>query len=419
MKIDLTRRQFGLLTLGTLLSATSTKSLAKIDPYHGRCLLTIHARGGWDVTLYCDPKENQIGAPLITRWSEAGMTQKAGAIHFAPVANNSEFFDQHFQQTLVINGVDTQTNAHQTGERHTWTGSASEGRPSLSHLFAQAQAPDLPLSSLNFGTFVAAGTLSQATNLSANRLTGLLTERSAYSGSTTEQALYESYRARGVELAAQNIKSGNARRAWHEHARAMELSKSLGVLGELLPAELPPNQSVHNGESSLIPDIETALLAFKSGLTAAASCGAGGDWDTHANGEDSHTLNLTALNESLIYLWQRAETLGLADRLTVVISSDFSRTPYYNSAGGKDHWPLNSYMIMDTRPNFGNRVIGQTDELQNGVKLSASTMQPSPSGTVLVPAQVHAALHDFLGISDFASDIGYHFPTVDPINLMA
>ena len=50
---------------------------------------------------------------------------------------------------------------------------------------------------------------------------------------------------------------------------------------------------------------------------------------------------------SIDYLWDYAERHGVANRMVVVIGSDFGRTNFYNSAEGKDHWPIGSYIVME------------------------------------------------------------------------
>ena len=56
------------------------------------------------------------------------------------------------------------------------------------------------------------------------------------------------------------------------------------------------------------------------------------------------------------YLWDYAETHGVADRMVVVIGSDFGRTNFYNSQDGKDHWPIGSYIVMEKNQPWTNRV---------------------------------------------------------------
>ena len=88
--------------------------------------------------------------------------------------------------SLVINGVDTQTNAHQTGERHTWTGSASEGRPTLAALYAAAKAPNAPIALFNNGLFGADQGLVRTARTSPGGLKELLRPRPHWRSSTCE-----------------------------------------------------------------------------------------------------------------------------------------------------------------------------------------------------------------------------------------
>ena len=47
---------------------------------------------------------------------------------------------------LVINGIDTQTNSHDDGRRHTWSGRLGLGYPSFGAIASNAIGPELPLS---------------------------------------------------------------------------------------------------------------------------------------------------------------------------------------------------------------------------------------------------------------------------------
>ena len=110
-------------------------------PFAGKFVVTIQAVGAWDVTCFCDPKENQPGEMPITNWSKNNETQSAGNIRFAPFANNEAFFKKHASKMLVINGVDSQTNAHGIGETVNWSGRTAAGYPTLTALYSAINAP--------------------------------------------------------------------------------------------------------------------------------------------------------------------------------------------------------------------------------------------------------------------------------------
>ena len=143
------------LFLGTATLHLRTPRLyaAPFEGYKGKLLVTLQCDGGWDVTSFCDPKTNQPGEKEITHWSKTKETQNIGNLIYAPYANNQSFFEKHYKDMLVINGVDMQTNSHTTGVLHNWSGRNSEGFPTLTAMFAANNAPEQPLSYINFGGF--------------------------------------------------------------------------------------------------------------------------------------------------------------------------------------------------------------------------------------------------------------------------
>ena len=104
--------------------------------------------------------------------------------------------------------------------------------------------------------------------------------------------------------------------------------------------------------------------------------------------------------QDIDYALNLAGDQGIADRLTVVIGSDFGRTPRYNSAQGKDHWSIGSVMVMG--PGIkGNRVFGGTDEGLMPVSIDPRSLMPDAAGIRLRPEHLHQSLraHAKLGQS--------------------
>ena len=93
---------------------------------------------------------------------------------------------------------------------------------------------------------------------------------------------------------------------------------------------------------------QLAVLAFKTGVAVSADLWLGG-FDTHADHDPDHEWLLGNLTDSVDFLWEYAEEHGVADRLVVVIGSDFGRTNFYNAQSGKDHWPIGS-LRTESRP---------------------------------------------------------------------
>ena len=125
-------------------------------------------------------------------------------------------------------------------------------------------------------------------------------------------------------------------------------------------------------------------------------------------------INLTPgccreLTQGLDYLWTYAESLGIADRLVVVVGSDFSRTPHYNETNGKDHWPIGSFMVMEKNQSYTNRTIGLTDGGHNVTTINRSSHIADANGATIHPIHVMSELREHLQISQFAADNGFSF----------
>ncbi len=149
----ISRRRFIRLAAATggILTASSRVWSSVDGNYSGKCLVTLQLDGGADVTQLCDPKINTPGEPKINNWADRADPGQAGNIMYAPVADNEWLFNRFGADMLVVNGVDAQTNSHETGRLFNWTGSNAEGKPSMSALHAAFNSPDQPLAYAVFG----------------------------------------------------------------------------------------------------------------------------------------------------------------------------------------------------------------------------------------------------------------------------
>ena len=316
--------------------------------YTGRLLIQLQVTGGWDVSSYCDPKVNQPGEKEITNWSKTSDIQQAGNIPFADFANNATFFEKYHRDMLVINGVDMQTNSHDTGVIHNWSGRPAEGFPSLTAMFAASNAPDQPLSYLNFGGFSQTEKLIRFSRLGDIATLKNLIRPEDNVGETTLRNADDVALIRAAATArfGRQLSNPNLTPRQLENLSAYQqasVSRSnLTKISKYLPA---PKDVIENKQvtpefsSSLQRQIQLTVATFKPGVSSASDLYLDG-FDTHNNHDSLHEPALNHLNESIEFLWTLAETANIADRLTVIIGSDFSRTPHYNEEKGKDHWPI-------------------------------------------------------------------------------
>lgn len=378
----------------------------------GKLFVVVQAGGGWDPTSFCDPKTNTRGEPVINHWAQYDDVRQAGNIPYAPFANNMDFFTKYYPRMLVINGVDAQTNSHSVGVTHNWSGRNSEGYPTLSALLAAYYAPALPIPYLSFGGFSATSDITRFTRIDNANLLRDIAYPVMDMLSDADWAALERYRAETTErlAATPHLLPGDERHLdFYQSAFTTEGLKAYADA-------LPPEDEIEDWEegpngfaSDLRHQAQLTVLAFKTGVAVSADLELGG-FDTHANHDPDHEWLLGALTGGVDYLWEYAEAHGVADRLVVVVGSDFGRTNFYNSQSGKDHWPIGSYVVMEKNQPWTNRVAGETDELHFAYRIDPSNLRRNDQGgTIIYPKHVHKALRRYLGVEYSAGALRFPF----------
>ena len=414
------RRAFlkGLASLAAAGTAGFGLPLAHAADYRGRLCVFIQADGGWDPTSFCDPKANTPGEPVINHWAEKDEVRQAGNIPYAPLAGNQAFFEKYHRRMLVINGVDAQTNSHTVGVVHNWSGRNSEGYPTTTAVLAASEAPGLPVSYVNFGGYAETAGLTRYTRLDNPSLLRSVAyprgegedwaedpEDSAFFAAEDGEAMARYRAVRVQRLAhAEGLLPTESRRL--DHYLSAFQTEGLKAYADAIPPEDQLEQTVEatvgndTYRSQVRRQAQLTVLAFKTGVSVSADLHLGG-FDTHARNDAGQGWLLTNLTDGVDYLWDYAEQHGVADRLFVVIGSDFGRTNFYNADDGKDHWPIGSYVIMEKGQRWTNRVIGETDGLHFAQRINPMTLQrDDTNGTIIYPKHVHKALRRYLGIED-------------------
>ena len=392
--------------------------LAHGADYRGPLFVFVQADGGWDPTSFCDPKTNQPGEPVINHWAETDEPRQAGNLRYAPFARNREFFEKYHRRMLVINGVDAQTNSHTVGITHNWSGRTGVGYPTTTALLAARHGPGLAMPYLSFGGFsdtAGVGTFTRLENPSILRniaqpelrIESWDSEARPFLKPPTWERLEEALLARSARLAeAPNLLPRAARnRQLFAGAISAEAQAGLREFAALVPPddELEPAQDLGTTRyprSTLRRQVQLALLAFRAGVAVSADLWLGG-FDTHRWNDRNQEKLLGNLTDSVDHLWESAERQGLADRLVVVMGSDFGRTNHYNAEEGKDHWPIGSFVVMEKNQPWTGRAVGETDGLHQALKIDPATLQRNDaSGTLIHPKHIHKALRRYLGIED-------------------
>lgn len=387
------------------------------NAYTGTLLVNLQLVGALDVTSFADPKSNVPGNAPINNWAYTDEVRQAGNIRYAPFANNAAFFGRYYRDMLVINGIDAQTNSHTTGVLHNWSGRNSEGYPTLTALFAAANQRDLPMPYLNFGGFAATAGVVDVTRI--GRMSVLhdlvrpnLAESSGnrYVEDSDWERIAAMHRAGLAARSAAPTTLEASALQQRAYADALERSQAIEAFADVLPpvSEVQGARYIGSNTSTLHQQMQVALLAFRAGVALAADVFEPG-FDTHEDHDVRHALALANVTDAIDFFWQYAEALGLADRLVLVVGSDFGRTPHYNAGGGKDHWPIGSMLVMCRNVPFTNRVVGLTDAAHNALKIDPVSLQEDAAdGVTLYPAHVHKALRRVLRIE--AAGVTQLFP---------
>ena len=393
---------------------------ATLTPYTGNFFVSISADGGWDVTSLCDPKANAN----INHWAgNQGIQSIANSpIQYAPFAHNSSFFETHHQNMLVINGIDSQTNAHEAGVRNTWSGQLAHGYPSFSAIAAAALGPNLPLAYISNGGYKETAGITQYTLMQdptslkklvfPNQFLDYDTDGSwdpakQYHRSAAIDLIQQAKLERLARLRAEPQLTSKQVSALSDLFNARVGAEQLAPLAQTMPEELVSNIDSDGEWNPLMRQAQIALASYEAGLCVAADLTTWG-FDTHANHDEEHTTALQRLQNGINYLWEEATRRGVDNRLVVFISSDFGRTPSYNDGDGKDHWPISSSIIMAKNQRWTNKVVGATTNDHEALSINPTSLALSENGARLQPKHIQQALRQLAGIE--SHDISLRFP---------
>lgn len=440
------RRSFtqllGLTGVSLFLPESTHEAKANQTTWGGPYFLHMHAGGGWDPTLLCDAKTTAAGVTpsyenrLVTEVADLnGISVPVGTangkfllrVQDAPVEDPQQFFQTVGRDVLVLNGVDTQTNNHDTGVQGFACGHNDVELPALAALFAGmvARERQVPMAFLAGGQYNRTGDVVGVSRFPGDKVP-LLAE--PFKGAANDdKPLVSEFAVRRIletrEARMQRLVSGatlpRTKRTVNAMRDAMVAGAAVNLLKEVaagaapgidafvegLAPETRPYLTAMQGQTARFIDLgrplETILRCFQAGISASATYAQGG-FDTHANHDVSQTQALGTFVARLRYVLLRAEQLGIRDKLYVLVTSDFGRTPRYNTGNGKDHWNVTSALL--TGPGIrGGRAIGKTDEGHKALRVAkANPTQVLPdqdaNGQRIHVSHLHRELRRVLGL---------------------
>jgi uncharacterized protein (DUF1501 family) len=400
--MTLSRRTFLRTAGATLAAAPLARALAQPGARTAdEFFLFIHASGGWDVTLWADPRnerrgivepastENTDTAP-IRRWVGAPLegevqtfrpvTALGGKMIFGPTIGN--LYD-HADRLCVINGLAMNTVSHPDGTTFSVTGRHIQGSRSpqssintmLANEFGTGQV--LPSVSVQFPSAFAgeerAALDRRAVPLVVDRIGSIgrtLARSSLYDSAADRQAV-TALLEREATMLAEGAAYPEALEGMALQYRAMQrmLSDDLQEVfndGRLRAAHPELNYKARfHGQTAVTAAF--AVEAMRRNLVRCVSFALTG-FDTHNNNYRTQALVQQDMFDLLAALIKTLDATPhptrsgrkLGDHAHLLVLSDFCRTPQINVAGGRDHYPNNSALVIS--PRFrGGFTFGKSD----------------------------------------------------------
>jgi hypothetical protein len=360
----------------------------------------IHAAGGWDITLWADPRNERRGivhpastATIetggLTHWRNAPLdgdvrtfeivTPKGSSLRLGPALGG--LVDLHDRLT-IINGIAMNTVSHEDGVTFSTTGRHRTGgaipESSVDVLIANelGTTQRIPAISVQFpSAFIGDRLDRRVVPLrveTIDAVTRPFVRSSEYLG-TKDRAeitalLVEEARVLG---------DASTHPAVYEQLASQQRAVGPLIAGEFTEAFQPAQlrkaypQFDHAGRYHGPQALSAAFAveAFRRNLARCMSFALGG-LDTHDASYRRHGNVLQELFDVIASLVKVLDTVPhptlsstkLGERTHILVVSEFCRTPQINPNGGRDHYPNNSALVIS--PRFKRGTFGSTDPEQ-------------------------------------------------------
>jgi uncharacterized protein (DUF1501 family) len=456
MKPSLSRRSFlevlGVAGGGLLLQQTSLGQQAFAQPMGDpKYLLVVYFSGGWDQLLALDPRpqndpqfqviagraptsriqpaydlaaaEDTGVAQVMTATGGSGV-QTAGNLSFGPAVPQTLL--QHASELAIVRGMQMDTLTHEVGRRYLITGKFPRGLvasgSSLNTQFAAQTGvrTDVPNLSMNVETYNE-GLAASASAVSVGSFRDLLTVMQPQAGvglpapSNAAIGVYEqspdSCTAHGFN-AAGLVDAFKDSRAL---GRGLMNPAKASLFDFRLPATTPAMMDLYSAFGiTTTADLTNAKgraavagQALANGVSQVVAVTLGDNLDDHFDwaGEQPASLRagFDALGRLISYLKTKqapGTTKSVWACTSLMVFSEFARTPLINSRAGRDHHLTSSALLAG--PGIrGNTVFGASTNQGMGVTKwnFRSGAMDATGGGLIRPPDVHATLLKSMGLS--------------------
>ncbi|QSQ10957.1 DUF1501 domain-containing protein [Myxococcus landrumensis] len=413
-----------------------------------RCFVFVYFNGGWDQLLAFDPKDPDEFTPdraaetrILPGYNLINDPARFSAIPLRPDLpgvgrSNIDFgpavgrLANHFDLMTVVRGINMNTLGHEVGYRYFLTGkmpigSAARGSSTATEIVGQMK-PRVPISNIAFNVesyndrypgYANALRVSRKDDLlltlkpSSQVLDSEIEKQlTDFRGQpiTCEQAAYG---ARGVGTTYQNSRDQMHQVMAQQMESSFRFEANSTEMEEVRRRYGLDQSGRYDNEAGRAAMVATAL---KKGIAQCVTINLTGGLDTHFGSQLVHASNQRRGFDALASLVEDLRASDhpsggkFMDHTTIMVFSEFSRTPLINSSGGRDHHLCNSCMLMGAGVKH-NYVFGRsgdigmspgTFDLRNGAS--------NPNGENIFPEHVIATVLASAGLD-------YSITRVEPL----
>ncbi|MEO7093479.1 MAG: DUF1501 domain-containing protein [Polyangiales bacterium] len=369
-----------------------------------RRMIIVLAQGGWDTTWALDPKVQSATCDVPVGAKQMFGTLDVFADASRPMVNG--YFTKYAPVTAIVRGISVGSVSHQECVKRMSTGSRNELNPDLAAIVAHDRGNSMPLPYLILGDTAFAGPYAVSAGRvgATNQIIALLDPAQAYqtngrapiATTTAEDALLSNYANATVKrLHATRGATGYNRKRVDDFSEAIGRGKKLQAVRAGFGAR--------GRTLTLDSQVDLALDALEQDISQTVMTSTRLGWDTHNDITDQsgfHETTFSGLTRLLDGLSTRAGRLAgtkMIDDTTVVVMSEFSRTPKLNSTGGKDHWPVTSAMVIGAGVK-GGHAYGATSGSMESLPVDFTTGRPSGTGRVVTSSLFAAGVLSACGV---------------------
>ncbi|MEQ1503858.1 MAG: DUF1501 domain-containing protein [Myxococcota bacterium] len=391
-----------------------------------RNLVLVFAQGGWDVTYVFDPKLGVAGVQGPEAHGSADPEDVNAVQTFSglPVVVNAArrpavtaFFDKWAGSTCVINGVATQSIAHEACRARILTGTADRRNPDLAAIVGDAGSADLPVGYVDLSGYSHNGDLGASTGRVGyyGQINTLIDPWQTFDPPAGADYTYPQFvpssagqdaieRYLGLRVDAARARRGGGSNdlridSLDEASWRARLLREHGddLIGDLGLGEIQSLATMAGLAGDLLRKEICRTVLVGSALL----------WDTHNDNAPQHG-SYDDLFGGLDVLVSDLDASGLLDQTTIVVLSEMGRAPFLNDFGGKEHWPHTSAMVIGAGVG-GGRVLGGTNDLLESSPVDLATGAPTDAGAIATYANLAAGVLEAMDV-----DPGAWLPGIEP-----